>query len=388
MTADEHSRGLLADSQDALLVVGTTLVAIAGGFLPPASLGRAVLTLPLLLVLPGYALTTVLFPAATDSADGTGSPTAGSAAVGPDAGGLGGDGPPQAGLALLERLALSFGLSVGIVPLLAIGLWIGTGDILRQAVSLTLGGFVVLTMALGIARRRRVPAAHRYAPSVTRLVAGVRAASASEGIVHRPSARGLLQGFLAVGLVFALGSLGLAILAPTDAERYTDFALLTETGSGELAATGYPAQVRPDGSEQLTVSVENLEGRETTYSVVVLVGEVADGSVQASEPVQTYRQQVASGENWRITHDVSRFLSPAETGPGSTVRLTYLLYRGEPPAEPSSGSAYRSLHLTVEVGSSADDGADTTAAAPAESPGRPTGSHSVAGLTHPGAARQ
>lgn len=348
MAADDTTpAGLLAEGAAVLLAVCLGLV---GLLLPAGSLLRVFLTLPLLVFLPGYALTTVLFPArdraaVRDAHATTWSPSGGTGSDSQFA--TDGDGHQsgtvRAGVSGVERLALSFGFSVALVPLAMMGLWTVAQTVALGPFLALLVPVVVLATGLGVLRRLRMPRSHRYE---LRFLTG----SARRNTASGPGSGRAVQAVLVVSVVLLLASFGTAALGPLDGTAYTGFALLTEGQSGELIAGDYPDELTVNGTQEVVFEVENDEQRTTEYTVVAALHRVENGTVVETSRLETFGERVEPGERWRVPHDPSRLVEPDSSLSGPGVQLTYLLYRGDPPAEPTRENAYRSLYIGVDVG--------------------------------------
>ncbi|WP_276261527.1 DUF1616 domain-containing protein [Haloglomus litoreum] len=317
------------------LLAATVLTAVAAGIVlavPPQSAGLRLLSGTVLLVfLPGYALVAAAFP--------------GWRAV--PVGGVGthGDDRRRASIReLAERLALSVGAGVAVVPLLALALDVlGIGLGLVPAV-VGLSTVVLVGLALAVARRWALPAPDRFRAGIWAWLGTLRP-SASES-----RASVALNVLLALSVVAALASLGGALAFPIDGERYTDFALRTEGADGGLVAGGYPEELALGANETLIATVENHERARANYTVVVQLQRVRrDGDgIRVIERRELTRatQSLAPGERWRHEHTI-RAEGTDMAGPNR--RLTYLLYRESAPTEPRVSTAYRSLRLWVDV---------------------------------------
>lgn len=293
---------------------------------------RALVGLPLLFLVPGYALVAGLFPGhAGDGSAGDGR------RVFTDGTGL-----RDRGIDFRERLALSFGASVVLLPVLAIALSLMglpySLDVLSPAVSaLALGG-----MAVGVVRRNRLPASRRFRLPYRRW-----ASTVNEGVFGRQSALdSALNVVLAVVVLAALAGVGYAVVTPNNAESFTSVTLLTENGDGELTASGYPDALGQSGSE-LVVRLENHEGTSTSYTVVGQLQRVERGdgttTVLDRETVMESSASLDAGESWSEPHTVEPALL------GQDLRLVYYVYEGEAPANPTTESAYRHVYVTVDA---------------------------------------
>lgn len=306
---------------DLLAVVAATALADAAVLsLPAGSPLRVAAGLPLLFFLPGYGVLAVLFPAYHDG-DPTDGPRDWS------------DLPGRETLAPFERLALSVGVSVALVPLVGLGVAVSPAEP-TPAVLSTLATAVVV---LGVGYRWWAADAANY-PSPGAAFAAVAAGSAREQAVN--------VAVLAVAAAAVVVLVG-AVAAPPAAESYTDVSLLTENESGEYVTGGYPSRMTSGESAELVLGVDNQEGERTDYAVVVVLqrvdGDGDDATVVASERVGRFEFDVADGATAYVTHEVT----PTMTG--RNLRLTYLVYRGDAPADPAVGTAYRRVHVWVDV---------------------------------------
>lgn len=315
---------------DAALAIG--YVALVGGlvyFVGVTGTGRAVLGLPLVLFLPGYVLVAALFPATPGRRSRTG-----------------GSGLTQllrtGSPGWYERLALSFALSLALLPLFGLVLATTPWGFTPASVLVTLGGFIVLGALIASVRRLRLPRDRRYEIPT-------REASADlyRGLFGQESGvDAVLNGVLLVSVVIALGVFGYALVAPPDAAGSSEFQILTESDSGELVASGYPDELAAGDSAELTAAITNNEGEETTYTVVVEVHRVdpegEELTVLERSELTRMEATVADGETAHLDHTVS----PAMTG--ENLRLNYYLYQGDAPDEADAESADEHLWINVD----------------------------------------
>lgn len=297
----------------------------------PGALGARLVTLalglPLLLFLPGYAAVAVLFPGRE-----------------PDVERLDAEGNPVAprfqfrereSIDDAARVTLAIGVSAAVTPTVALAVNFTPWGLYARPLVLALAGFVVAVSLVAAVARYRLPPEERFAPTL------------------RPAASPLFSGdrnlgtanvVLAVGLVVAVAGIGFAVAVPKPGAQFTELYLLSENDDGTLVADDYP-EFSAESPEPLVVGVENHEGRNATYSLVVELQRVEPGgsAVVAEEQLVRTEVSVASGERELVRLD----LSPA-TGPDR--RLRVLLYRGPVPADPTAESAYRHVDLWLSDG--------------------------------------
>lgn len=273
--------------------------------------GRMALGLVAVLFAPGYALVAALFPM---KGVGTGG---------------------------FERLVLSVGLSVCLVPLVGLGLnytpWGIRPSTLTGAIGTTT---MVLTLVAAI-RRRRTPPSERFRPRILGLLLDVIAR------IKTPADRSTLNVLLVIGLVVATSGIGFAALDADRGEQFTEFYLLTEDPeTGETIAGEYPDEIVRGEAAPIHVGITNKEGETMNYTVVVLLQRFnEEGAVQEVQKVDVYTVTVPDGE----TLEESRELRPETTG--EDLRVTYLLYTGSPPENttPGTDTAYRQVHIWIDV---------------------------------------
>ncbi|XVH32211.1 DUF1616 domain-containing protein [Haloferacaceae archaeon DSL9] len=328
---------------DLAAVAALCLVTIGAVFVPAVNETplRIVLGLPFVLFLPGYAFIAALFPEAGPKR----SAAAGDEDVPVDEAETGGGILDRGGIDGIERVALSFGTSIAIVPLLGLGLNFTPWGIRLAPIMVAVSGFTLGAVAVAAKRRWELPPAERFAVPYRRWLAAGRAE------LFEPETRtdSVLNVLLICSLVLALGSIGYAIAVPPDGERFSEVYLLTEGEDGELVADGYPESFVAGEGQSLVVGVGNQEHEETTYTVVAELHRVEflDGGneteVVERERLQTFETTLGHNETWQLDHEI------APTMTGEELRVTYMLYRGAPPDSPTPENAYRSVHLWVDV---------------------------------------
>lgn len=271
--------------------------------------------------LPGYAITTVLFPGSGD------------AAVHPD---------NHTEVNAVERLVLSVGLSIAVVPLAGL-FWNFTpwGIGLMQVIG-SVAGITIVAAAVASYRRWQVPPMQRFEPSLSASIERVLR-------VHRTSPRRgrLLNIAIALLLVSSAAGIAVGITFPGEGERYTEFYLLSENPeTGNLTASGYPTEFDLGDQKPIVIGVENNEHRTVNYTVVIRLQQLNRGSatiVSRSSELDRFGLVLAEGE----TFQQRRSLDPNMVG--QDLRLVFLIYKGSPPAEPSVQNAYRHAHLWIDV---------------------------------------
>ncbi|MBN2148905.1 MAG: DUF1616 domain-containing protein [Anaerolineales bacterium] len=254
--------------------------------LGPLAVLRAILGLAYVLFVPGYALQVALFPQKTHL-----------------------DGP--------ERVALSFGLSIAIVALLALLLDRLPWGIQLWSIVVSEGLLLVLFSLVALWRRGRQPLEDRFVPIVRVDWRGFWASQDRTGRI--------LLSVLGVALIMAVGlAISFAVL-PSPAELFTEFYILGPEGLAE----SYPRQGVVGQPLEVTVGITNREGVEAEYIVGAYQGEQLIGEMGPF--------RLADEENKEAT------LTFAPVDVGDDVRVNIYLFRDGQP-EP-----YRSLLLWLKI---------------------------------------
>lgn len=281
---------------------------------------RPVLAIPYLTILPGYALVSALFP----EADGahTGAASAGT----------------TGSIDALERVALSFGLSVLIVPSLGLILNFTPLGLRLLPVIITVSGVTLVFIFVAVWRRAALDPADRFQVSLSGWLPELRGHSWS----------GLVLDVLLVGtILLATVGAGYVFAAPGQGEEFTEFYLVTEGDSGTFTADEYPTNFTQGETKSLHVSVENHEGTPARYTIVTRLQRVeqVNGSLSIRDQAELNRTAriVETNRTWRTRQSVT----PTMTG--DRLRLTYLLYRGSVPQTPTVDNAYQEVHLWINV---------------------------------------
>lgn len=318
-------RALPADLAAIFVLVGLTNAAVFVPVLRDTPL-RVVFGLLFLLFVPGYVTVAALFPETDQRTTDDDQSAADSRS---DPGGI-------------ERLALSFGLSVMIVPLIGYVLQLGPLSISLTPIVVAMSGFVVAVAAVAAIRRWELPPEDRFAVPYRAWVAGLQ----SELLEPDTRADAALNVVLVASLLFALASAGYVIAASPHDEEYTSLSLLTENEYGDLVAAGYPTEFDAGESQELVVGIENHEGRTVEYTTVVAVQELEPGDepiVERQEELDRLETQLEPEEAWYYRHAVE----PTTTG--DDLRIAWLLYLDDVPDDPSIENADESVYLEISV---------------------------------------
>ncbi|NPV91314.1 MAG: DUF1616 domain-containing protein [Firmicutes bacterium] len=246
---------------------------------------RVALGVPFVLFFPGYTLIAALFPA-RDDLDG------------------------------IERVALSCGLSIAVVPLLGLILNFTPWGIRLYPILLTLLFFMLLLSIITIHRRNKLTLDKRFVVALNVKIIKWSDLSRMDKI---------LSVALAGAVIFAAGSLYYASATPKVDEKFTEFYMLGPGGKAE----GYPRVMKTGEEKEVILGTVNHEYRQVSYSVEVRM----DGVVMTRLGP------------FKINHEEKKeeSVSFSVYEPHENLKVEFLLFKD------GESAPYRSLHLWVNV---------------------------------------
>lgn len=243
---------------------------------------------------------------------------------------------------LIERAALSFGMSVALIPLFALGIGVGwnlTPPVVINGVTIIL----VVGIALAAIQRFRTPPAQRFTIPIhqwkTNLLNDLHSTHTTDRVVTI---------FLVAAILFAVGAVGYAIATPYQSDQSTALFLATEDEQGNPIASGYPTTFTVGESQALTVGITNNENTDQAYTIVITLEQIQPGSAanQVTQSTELNRIQATVPEDatWTGRHSVT------PPWPGENLRLHYYLYKGDTvPDDPTTASPYRDAYIWIDV---------------------------------------
>jgi uncharacterized membrane protein len=268
------------------LILLVLIAAGARGLPAPLQVLRLLLGLDFVLFVPGYTLQAALFPRFDDL-----------------------DGP--------ERLALSFGLSVAVIPPIALVLDKLPWGIRLWPIVVSLALFILACSAVAVYRRGRLAQEERFALALEVDLGGWWAA--------QDRTNRILYGILALAFLTAALSATAIVVSPKPGEQLTEFYMLGPEGLAE----NYPREAAIGQPVTVTIGIANHEGVSAGYRVEVHSG--------AHLIAQAGPMHLEAGE---IDERPVSFV-PAEVG--DDVKVELLLYRD------GGAQPYRSLRLWMKV---------------------------------------
>jgi len=226
--------------------------------------------------------------------------------------------PRQDSLGAIERLALSFGLSIAIVPLIGLILNYIPWGITLYPILISITLFIIATSAVGWYRERQLPAANRFGVTFKASPPNWRGMSKLD--------RGLSVSLVAAVLV-ASGYLGYVVTTSNQVERFTEFYILNIEGKAE----DYPQQVILGEPIDVVVGVVSHELLPTSYRVGIAI----DGTESKQVDIGTLFHEQKREKRVSLLHEVV----------GEKQKVAFYLYKNgadEPYFEAP-------LHLYVDV---------------------------------------
>jgi uncharacterized membrane protein len=166
--------------------------------------------------------------------------------------------PKKADLGGIERVALSFGLSIAVVPLIGLILNYTPWGIRLYPILIPLVAFILVMSIIAWYRRQRVVEGQRFSVSFN---------------IRLPSWGGqggwdkVLSVVLVVAILGAIGTLAYVIATPKVSERFTEFYILGPEGKVEE----YPTELRVGDKGEVILGIVNHEQEETSYQVEVRI---------------------------------------------------------------------------------------------------------------------
>lgn len=282
----EIIKNIPTDLKLIIVYLFTTLVFLT---IPPldGTVIRTILGIPLVLFIPGYVLVAALFPEKKDL-DG------------------------------IERVALSFGLSIAVVPLIGLGLNFTPWGIRFVPIVAALAIFTLSLLIIANFRRQKLPSKKRFEVPFKDVLSGMKEE------LQKPQNRTdkILTIILILSIMVSLFTLVYVIVTPKQGEKFTEFYLL---GAGGKAAD-YPKEVTSGAPINLIVGIVNHEYSGVNYTLKVQI---------ENSTFLERRIMLADNETWE--QPVNFTINTT----GSNLKLEFLLFRE------GNETPYRETHLWI-----------------------------------------
>jgi uncharacterized membrane protein len=260
---------------------------------------RIILGLPFILFFPGYTLVAALFPG-------------------------------KSGLQSVERLALSIGLSLAIMPLIGLILNCTPWGIRLHPILISLTVFIMAMCTIAFLRRNRLSDDDKYdfGSMLTIRKAGAKEVPATDGMPSLKKKKWmdrLLNIVLALAAVVCICTIVYAIVTPKTGEKFSEFYVLGNEGKAE----NYPRDVKLGSPILLTIGIVNHEQAETVYTGKVTI----DGVNNIALPTITLAPE----------QNQEQVISFTPTKVGQSQKVEFLLFKN------AETEPYLTLHIWVNV---------------------------------------
>jgi uncharacterized membrane protein len=282
---------------DLLIVIGLVLLTDIFVLTPGLSETsvRNILGLPLVLFLPGYALIAALFPAKPDL-DG------------------------------IERTALSFGLSIAVVPLIGLGLNYTPWGISLLPILISLSVFTFIMCGLAYIRRAKLSETEVFEVPFRQMAVSIKAETLDKSESRLDKA---LTVFLVLAILMSVATLIYVVVTPKEGEHFTEFYILGSGGKADNYTTKYV--LGENGT--VIVGIVNHEYRPENYTMELRLD-------NKSLPLPDNQKHISLAYNETWEKPVT-FTPPFE---GKNMKLEFLLFN-----ETNGSVPYRDLHLWIDV---------------------------------------
>ena len=251
----------------------------------PSKVLQIVLGTPFVLFFPGYVLMLALFP-------------------------------KREGISGIARVALSFGMSLAVVPLIGLILNATPWGIRLESILCSVASFIFITSIVAWVRLMRVPVEERFSLEFQMTMLGWGKSAWDK----------VLSVVLALAILGAFGTLVYIIVNPKVGEPFTEFYILGLEGK----AADYPSELVVGEEGRVIVGIINNEHKTVSYRVEVRIGGEKNNEVGpiVIENEGTWEEEIG-------------FIPQI---PGEHQRVEFLLYKnGE--SEP----CFEPIHLWADV---------------------------------------
>ncbi len=301
---------------DLKVAAAWVVLAIAAIYLPVINTSplRIVIALPMVLFVPGYTLIAALFPSGKEI-DG------------------------------IERVALSFGLSIAVVPLIGLALNYTPWGIRLDPIVVALSVFTLTMVAVAQYRRYMTPPADRFMVPFREMASSAR----SELFSGESRLDRALSVVLVLAMVAAVAATIYVIAVPKEGEKFTEFYILGAKGK----AADYPTALFIGVPETVTVGIGNHEYATTSYLAETWLFNTSFdpatnlSSVDQAVLLDSFPVTIAHNTTYEAPVQITA------TSEGFN-QIKFLLFKDVAPSESITGldrvnASYRDLHLWVTI---------------------------------------
>lgn len=284
---------------------------------------RIILGLPSILFIPGYVLIFALFPnKKTDK-----------------------------GIDIIERIALSFGLSIAVVPLITLGLNYTMWGITLKSIINSLSIFTISLGVIAVYRWIKTDKKERFTIDFK---------------INLPSSKNkfdkALNIILIASIIIACGSLVYVITTPKTGEKFTEFYILGSEG----IADNYPRNITTNDTANVIIGIANHEYQQINYTVEIwLINQTTNENITTyhnawfldKKNVALNHSIIDINREWTAQWEYNYSFSINKTG---LYKMSFMLFKEKTQEyntsydyldtiEEKLESAYRECHIYIEI---------------------------------------
>ncbi len=249
--------------------------------------------------------------------------------------------PKKEDLEGIERMALSFGLSIAVVPLIGLGLNYTPWGIRLTPVVISLALFTIAMAMAAYVRRMNLPVEERFTIHFRETVNIWKTEILADDKSRLDKA---LTVILIITIFLSIAALVYVIVTPKQGEKFTEFYILGPGGK----AYDYPTGVQAGNRSTVIVGVVNHEYALVNYTMSISLNNTPANNSLFKEnswsdfpliyPIMSMNLTLVHNETWEkpVTYVLNHT--------GDNQKLEFLLYK-----EGNFTSPYRDLHLWVNV---------------------------------------
>jgi uncharacterized membrane protein len=170
--------------------------------------------------------------------------------------------PEKKSLSNVERLALSFGLSIAVVPLIGLVLNYTPWGIRLDPILISLLMFILIMSVIALYRRRRQGPGNAFELDIRSSLRSINRTWAMQQPFDK-----IISVILMISIFAAIGTLGYVVATPAIGEKYTEFYILGPDGT----ADNYPKELVTGQPGKIILGIVNYEQTASDYRVEITI---------------------------------------------------------------------------------------------------------------------
>ncbi|OEC86798.1 hypothetical protein A9507_09510 [Methanobacterium sp. A39] len=218
-----------------------------------------------------------------------------------------------------ERIALSFGISIVIAPIIGLLLNYTPFGIKLGPISISLSLFTILMSIIAYIRRLKTPENERFTIDFNCYFNRIKESFRKESGTDK-----ILSIILVISIILAFSATAYMMI-PKEGEKFTEFYILGPNGK----ASDYPINLTVGQDGNVTIGIINHEYADVNYTIVIKL----NNQTIDNETIILYNNQ-----------SYEKPFKFAASSLGQKQELEFLLYK-----LPDNTNIYRSLHLWINT---------------------------------------